>query len=159
MDWNDIKSDVAKVAPFLGLAIGGPAGVGLGTLLASALGVENTPSDVQHALLVDPLAAVKIKELETQVKMANITAAASQVQVVNETLQADARGDSYWQKSHHAFECSFTILMVAAIYILLPILKVPAPNIDPTVWIMIGGILGVTAWQHGEVNKKIADQP
>jgi hypothetical protein len=158
MDWKDIAKDVAKVAPALGGVLGGPAGAGLGGLIAAALGCGQTPSEVQQALLTNPDAAVKLKEIEAQVQLAQISAASAQVIAVNQTLQADARGDTYWQKSHHAFESTFALLIVASIYILLPVLKIPVPLVDPMVWMMIGGILGVTAWQHGEVNKKIADQ-
>jgi hypothetical protein len=158
MEWKDLANDVAKIAPALGAAIGGPAGAGIGSLISAALGCGNSPSEVQQALTINPDAAVKIKEIEGQVQLATIAAAASQVQSVNQTLQADARGDSWWQKNHHAYESSFALLMVAAIFVGLPLLKIPVPLIDPTVWMMIGAILGVTAWQHGEVNKKIAGQ-
>ena len=158
MNWSDIKDTLAKVAPTLGGLIGGPAGAGIGSMLSAALGCANTPDAVQQALTVDPEAAVKLAQIEASVQIAQITAASQQVQAVNATLQADARGDSWWQKNHHAFESSFTLLMVAAIYVVLPILKIAVPLIDPMVWLMIGGILGVTAWQHGEVNKRIATQ-
>ena len=158
MNWSDIKDTLAKVAPTLGGLIGGPAGAGIGSMLSAALGCANTPDAVQQALAVDPQAAVKLAQIEASVQIAQINAASQQVQSVNATLQADARGDSWWQKNHHAFESSFALLMVAAIYIILPILKIAVPVIDPTVWLMIGGILGVTAWQHGEVNKRIANQ-
>ena len=159
MNWKDIAGDVAKYAPTVGAVIGGPVGAGVGTLgsmLATALGVGNTPSEVQQALLTDPEAAVKLKGLETQVALAQITAASQQVQATNATLQADARGDSWWQKNHHAYESSFTLLMVSAIYVILPVAKIPVPLVDPTVWVMIGAILGVTAWQHGQTNTVIA---
>jgi len=80
MDWKSLEGDLAKVAPVLGGLIGGPAGAGIGSLLASALGVPNTPSDVQQALKTDPEAAVKIKQIEANVQIAQITAA-SQVQL------------------------------------------------------------------------------
>ncbi len=138
MNWKDIASDVAKVAPFLGGAIAGPAGAGVGSLIASALGVANTPSDVQTALLTDPDAAVNIKTIEAQVQIAQITAASQQVQAVNQTLQTEAMGGSFWQRNHHAYESSFVCLLIAAMYVGLPLAKVPVPNVDPTVWLMLG---------------------
>jgi len=165
MDWKSLEGDLAKVAPVLGGLIGGPAGAGIGSLLASALGVPNTPSDVQAALKTDPEAAVKIKQIEANVQIAQITAetqkiaaASAQVVAVNDTLTAEAKGDSYWQKNHHAYESSFALLMVAAMYVGLPIAHIPVPNVDPMVWVMIGGILGVTAWQAGAVGKIKASQ-
>ena len=153
MDWKDIAAVVAKEAPALGAVIAGPAGAGIGALIAATLGCANTPSDVQQALLTSPDAAVKLKTIEAQVTIAQIAAAATQVQAVNQTLQADAGSTSWWPKNHHAFETSFTLLMVATIYIGMPMLKIPVPTIDQMVWVMIGGILGVTAWQNGQVSK------
>ena len=156
MEWKDLSNDIAKIAPTLGGVIGGPAGAGIGALLASALGVGNSPSEVQQALITSPDAAVKLKALETQVAIAQITSAAQQVDAVNKTLQTEAMGGSYWQRNHHAYESSFTLLLVAGIYIALPIAHIPVPLVDPTVWLMIGGILGVTAWQRGAANIKVA---
>lgn len=153
MDWKEISQDLVKISPVLSGLIGGPAGAGIGSLIASVLGCGNSPSEVQQALITNPDAAVKLKEIEAQVQIAQITSAASQIQSVNQTLQADAKGESWWQRNHHAFESSFTLLMVAAIYILLPVLKIPVPIVDPTVWIMIAAILGVKAWQQGEIGK------
>jgi len=90
MDWKSLEGDLAKVAPVLGGLIGGPAGAGIGSLLSAALGVANTPSDVQQALLTNPDAAVKIKQIESQVTIAQISAA-SQLQLAQiETNKAEA---------------------------------------------------------------------
>lgn len=62
--WDDIKGYVSKAAPLIGLIAGGPAGSTVGTMIASALGVENTPDAVEAALKNDPDALVKLKELE-----------------------------------------------------------------------------------------------
>jgi len=156
MDWKEIAQDVAKASPILGTLLAAtPAGqvIKVGGMIASALGCGNTPTDVQQALVSDPDAAVKLKDIEAKVQIAQLTAAASQVQSVNQTLQEEAKGESWWQRNHHAFESSFALLMVASIYILLPILKVPVPLIDPTVWLMIAAILGVKAWQQGEIGQ------
>lgn len=64
MKWSDIASAIGKAAPLVGSVIGGPAGAGIGALVASALGVENTPEAV-HAALGNPDALVKLKQLES----------------------------------------------------------------------------------------------
>lgn len=64
MKWSDITEVVGKAAPLIGSVIGGPAGAGVGALVASALGVENTPEAVQAAL-GNPDALVKLKEIES----------------------------------------------------------------------------------------------
>jgi len=69
MDWKDIKEIVGKSAPMLGALLApvtGGASVGIGAMIASALGVENTPDAVHKALTIDPEAAIKLKQLEVQ---------------------------------------------------------------------------------------------
>ena len=154
MQWSDIAADVAKVAPVLGTVIGGPAGGAVGSLLATALGVANSPSDVQAALLADPDAAVKIKTLESQVQIAQITSASQQVTDVNKTLQTEAMGGSFWQRNHHAFESTMTILFVIGVYFVLPLVHIAVPVIPEFAFMMIGSILGVTAWQRGQASIK-----
>ncbi len=64
MKWSDITNVVGKAAPLIGTVLGGPAGGSVGALVASALGVENTPEAVQAAL-GNPDNLVKLKELES----------------------------------------------------------------------------------------------
>ena len=40
MDWSDVGGEVAKYAPLLGTALGGPAGGAIGALVAKAFGVS-----------------------------------------------------------------------------------------------------------------------
>jgi hypothetical protein len=35
-------------------------------------------------------------------------------------------------------------------------MKLPVPVVDPMAWMMLGGILGVTAWQRGQANVAVA---
>jgi len=150
--------DVAN--PLAGAAAEFLAGkLGLGTATVDA--VQQTISGMSGAdqVKLKQIAAElqdHLAQYNVQLQVAGMQSEAVQVTAVNTTLQTDARGDSWWQKNHHAFESSFSLLMVAAIYVLLPILKVPVPAVDPMVWMMIGGILGVTAWQHGQVNQALA---
>ncbi|MFY3705098.1 hypothetical protein [Achromobacter dolens] len=65
MDWKDLAGVVSKAAPVLGGILGGPAGVAVGGLVATALGTDASPDSVSAAILRDPQAAIKLKELET----------------------------------------------------------------------------------------------
>jgi len=69
MDWKDVAGVVGKAAPILGGILGGPAGAAVGGLVATALGTDATPDAVSAALLVDPGAAIKLKELEVNSKV------------------------------------------------------------------------------------------
>lgn len=67
MDWKDIGSIVAKAAPILGTALGGPVGLvagAAGSLVASFLGCEESPEAVGQVLKENPEALLKLKELE-----------------------------------------------------------------------------------------------
>lgn len=75
MGWKEIGSKIAEYAPLLGGIVGGPAGSAAGTgvkLLASAFGLkpsEVTADKVEHLLLTDPDAAIKIREIEANNKL------------------------------------------------------------------------------------------
>lgn len=62
--WDKIKEYVGPVAPMIGSLVGGPAGGAVGTLIASALGVEDNPIAIEDELRRNPDALLKIKELE-----------------------------------------------------------------------------------------------
>ena len=62
--WDKVKNIVGTAAPMIGTLIGGPAGTAVGSLVASALGVENTPAAIEQELKNNPEALVKLKQLE-----------------------------------------------------------------------------------------------
>lgn len=64
MNWSDIKGLIGSAAPMIGTVIGGPAGAAIGAMVASGLGVENTPKAVSDALKNDPYAFIKLKQIE-----------------------------------------------------------------------------------------------
>ncbi len=64
MNWDDIKGFIGKGAPLIGTLLGGPAGGAVASLVANALGVEDTPDAIGAALKADPSALLKLKELE-----------------------------------------------------------------------------------------------
>jgi len=62
--WNRVKDLIGGAAPLVGTLVGGPAGGAVGTLLSSALGVEDTPEAIETELRGNPEALVKVRELE-----------------------------------------------------------------------------------------------
>lgn len=87
MDWSKISSVVGTAAPILGTLLGGPAGAAAGSLVAAALGTSNDPEAVSAALVADPSALAKIRELEinSKVQLQQLV-----VQAENNRLQAEA---------------------------------------------------------------------
>ncbi|MCG7598394.1 holin family protein [Halomonas sp. McH1-25] len=98
MNWGDIRNAVATVAPALGTALGGPAGTAVGSLLASALGVEATPEAVEAALKRDPASALKLRQVEADLERARMEATTERQRIVNQTMQAELSQEG-WFKS------------------------------------------------------------
>lgn len=75
MDWSSVKPWIAKLAPFLGAAIGGPFGSAAGALIGDALGVKDaSPESIASAiktgtLSADHIVALKKAEQEFALKM------------------------------------------------------------------------------------------
>jgi hypothetical protein len=157
MDWKAFGESLAKIGlPLLGAVLPLPGGAAIGTALASMIGSKPDPESILQALSSNADALQKAKQFEyqhqeTMLKM-SLDAQTAQVDAVNKTLQTEAMGGSWLQKNHHAIESMFVCGLVAAIYVVLPVLHIPVPAVDPTVWLMLGGILGVTAWQRGAAN-------
>lgn len=75
MEWGKVVSTISGAAPLLG-SLFGPAGTAVGAvagagikLIASALGVESTKEAIAEAIVTDPNAIVKIKELEINARV------------------------------------------------------------------------------------------
>jgi len=66
MNWDDLKGVIGKAAPFIGTALGGPAGTAIGGMVANVLGVEATPDAISEAIKADPDALVKLKQFELE---------------------------------------------------------------------------------------------
>lgn len=94
MDWKDLAGVVSKAAPVLGGILGGPAGVAVGGLVATALGTDASPDSVSAAILRDPQAAIKLKELETnsrvQLQQLAVTAEQNRLQVAAAQYASEA---------------------------------------------------------------------
>lgn len=92
-NWDDVKGVVAKAAPLLGSALG-PAGGAVGTLIASALGTDDTPEAVASAIQADPEALVKLKALEREhqreLKQMVLEAETARLAEINKTMRAEA---------------------------------------------------------------------
>lgn len=126
MKWSDIKGVVGNIAPLLGTAIGGPAGGAIGTMVSTALGVDNTPDAVAQALKTDPDAAVKLRKFELD-NEADIRAHAFKV------LDAELK-DTQNAREHHKHNpmpmiiCLMLTCMTGAGAYMLFTLQIPDTN-------------------------------
>ena len=161
MEWKDLAQAIGKFAPLVGTAIGGPAGAGIGAIVASALGVGNTPDEVSQALTINPDAAVKIKQIEAtrqvdlqtlvvQAEANRIAADTAAIQAVNATMQAEAKSDHWPTYTWRPFVGFVFGIMFLGVYFVLPLLKMPVPTVPTEAWFAIGGVLGVASWFRGK---------
>lgn len=118
MDWKSLAGTLIKAgAPIIGGALLGPLGAGagdiLGGIVASALGVENTPEAVNNAILNgDPSAvnaALSKADSEAAAKwdaIARIAASMAEVdkantEQINETMRAETAAGVSWYHWRH----------------------------------------------------------
>lgn len=161
MDWKDLKGVVATSAPVLGTLLGGPAGGAVGALIASALGVRDTPDEVASAIAVDPTIAVKLRQIEkdrqielqtllVQAESHRLTQETAALVAVNETMQVEAQSNHWPSYSWRPFIGFIFGATFFGVYFVLPLCRMPVPHIPPEAWLSIGAILGVASWFRGK---------
>jgi hypothetical protein len=164
MDWKDLAATVAKSAPMMGGILGGPVGAAVGavgSMIASALGVQSTPDAVSQALTVNPDAAVKLAQIEKdrQVELQTllVQAVANQlaadtatIQAVNATMQAETKSEHWASWLWRPYWGFVGATMIFGDYFVLPLLKIPVPTVPSEVWLTIGAVLGVASWWRGK---------
>lgn len=69
MNWSDLGKTIAGFAPLLGGVVGGPAGAGIGSIIATVFGVEDSPEAISRAISKDPEAAIKLKKIQLDHKV------------------------------------------------------------------------------------------
>lgn len=69
MNWKSIGKKIGGAAPMVATLFGGPAAGAVTSMVASALGVEESPEAIDGALRNDPSALLKLKELEGRNKI------------------------------------------------------------------------------------------
>jgi len=169
MDWKELGKRVAKYAPELGAAFGGPGGAAIGTLaslVAGAFGLkpDAKPEEIIAVIEKDPQAAVKLREIETNAKVEihrlNVQLAIQQsqeeiakIQSVNTTMQAESKSEHWPQYSWRPWNGFWFPPTVAGIYILLPILDKTVPTVPEWVWMGWLCILGVATWHRGRMQR------
>lgn len=160
MQLKDIAKQLAAIGlPLLGGAVAGPGGAVIGKSIAAALGLGENATPEQTAAALGNLTGdqlVALRAQEADLAKATLAAGSAQLEAVNKTLQTEAMGGSWLQRNHHAIESMATVALVGAVYFVLPLLSLPVPPVPESAWLMLGGILGVTAWQRGQANVQAA---
>lgn len=112
MKWSEVGRKVADMAPLLGAALGTPAGGAVGAVVAQVFGTKPDPDAVEEALRNDPETALKLKQIESEERVAlrritmqeaqaELEAVTRQARSVNQTMRAEYatadRFKSYWR--------------------------------------------------------------
>ena len=161
MDWKSLGGIVGSAAPLLGGLLGGQGGAAIGSLIASGLGVGNTPSEVSQALQTNPDAAVKLKQIEAtrqvelqalviQSEANRLAADTAAITAVNATMQAEAKSEHWPTYSWRPFVGFVFGVMFGGVYFVLPLAHIPVPLVPGEAWLAIGGILGVASYFRGK---------
>jgi hypothetical protein len=161
LTWKDVAGAVGSAAPILGTLIGGPAGGAIGAMVSSALGVANTPDAVSQALTVNPDAAVKLAQIESdsktqlqtllvQAEQNRLAADTAAIQAVNATMQTEDKADHWPTYSWRPFVGFVFGIMFGGVYFVLPLMHLPVPPVPTEAWMAIGGVLGVASFFRGK---------
>jgi len=171
MDWKEVGKKIAKIgAPLLGGVLGGPAGAGIGTLVASLFGADpDDPADVLQKMAADPEAAVKLRELELRhaerleemaLRHAEIDAEEriTAIREVNATMRTESQSEHWPQYSWRPANGFSFPAAVILVYFLLPYLDKNVPTVPELVWVGWLAILGVATWDRGKEKRAVAGE-
>ncbi len=124
MQLKDIAKQLAAIGlPLLGGAVAGPGGAVIGKSIAAALGLGENATPEQTAAALGNLTGdqlVALRAQEADLAKATLAAGSAQLEAVNKTLQTEAMGGSWLQRTHHAIESMATVALVGAVYFVLP---------------------------------------
>ena len=140
MNWSELGKKVADYAPLLGGALG-PVGAGVGALIASEFGTENTPDAINSFMTGNPEAQVKLKEIE-------LTNKTKLQQIKLETLQAELGDKANARQAHHqskmpaCLSVGLTVLIALLVFLLF---YVNVPEGSREVLFMLLGVV-VKEW-------------
>jgi hypothetical protein len=148
MDWKDIAGVVGKAAPLLGTVLAGPAGGAIGAIVASALGVENTPDAVAQAVANDPEAAVRLREIESaeRVRLQELALEQSKAELAD-IASARTRDVALVQAGHTNTRANWMVAMDAigliACLVVLAVFNTTLPEGVATLISTIASIFGL----------------
>ena len=142
MDWKELAVSVAKHAPKLGLALGGPAGAAVGGLIAAAFGVDRSAQAVADAVANDPEAAVKLREVE--LRHAEVLAELMTQRYLGEMADTQRARTTHRDSQMPAILTVALFLMVVGLIAALMYQPTPESNSE-VIYLVTGQIIGAFA--------------
>ena len=142
MDWKELGRSVASAAPALGVALGGPAGGAIGSILAAAFDSDADPAAVSQAIQADPDAAVKLREIQLRHAevLASLAAQQYEAQLVD-VQHARMAHKEHWMPSALTIALA---AMVRGVVASLMTVETPASNSE-VIFLIAGQLIGAFA--------------
>lgn len=144
--WDKVKTVLGEAAPMVGSLLGGPAGGAVGSLIASTLGVENTPQAIETALVNDPDAVLKIKTLESEERITLRRLALKQSELDVDRHKANLADVANARAEHKDSDMPSRLTIVIAIMVIgmfaALFFGTPAPGYEQVLIMITGAVMG-----------------
>lgn len=164
MNWGDLGKALADFGlPTLGKALLGPAGALIGKGLSVALGEseKTSPNDLLSMITssTEKASAARRFELENATELKRMAYAheeklesedTARIVAVNETMRDESKSEHWMQWSWRPFNGYAFGTTMFGCYFVLPLLKLPVPNVPFEAWAAWGAVLGVASWWRGK---------
>lgn len=138
MDLSDLGKKIANFAPLLGSVVGGPAGGAIGSIIASAFGVENDPKEIYQAISNNPEAAVKLRKIELDNKTDLEKIKMEEAKAII-TDKQNARLNHKHSKMPAVLSCVLSLVIIGIIYLLF---YTPVPEESKDVlFVILGAVM------------------
>ncbi|BCB06782.1 hypothetical protein HHSLTHF2_06720 [Vreelandella venusta] len=173
MNWRDAIEEVAKYAPAVATALGGPAvgGItsGVATMVTSALGVRNSPAALVSAL-EDPVKRETLVRLNNEherelisIRLQAETAQAQEetkrLSEVNQTIRAELATEGWWRSGWRPFNGWMLSASLAAVNFGLVAVVIRDPTqLQVVVEVLIWSVVAQGAVQGVNIKKRSDDK-
>ena len=149
--WDDIKPWVSKLAPYLGAAVGGPFGAGVGAIIGNALGVKDaSPDSIAQAIKTGTLDAdhiLALQQAEKDFALKMQAAGFANAEALEEIAfkDRDSARNREIQVKDHTPAIGFYMITAGFFGLLVMMLFHAVPEVNKAVLYVMTGSLG-TAW-------------
>ena len=143
--WESVKKVIGTAAPMIGSLIAGKGGEMLGGMVASALGVENTPEAIENELKNNPEAMVKLAQLESdeRIKLKELSISVMSINLDERKAQLKDVQDARDKHKHHWMPAALAIglgVMVSAMFTALLLVQ-PPKGFEQILIMIVGAVL------------------
>lgn len=152
MEWKDVSKAVGKVAAGVAPLLTGPLGiaVSVGSLIADALGTEDSPEAVKRAIQSDPEAALKLQKMQLEHQAFLEQARIQQAEIDSKIEQARLADLQHARKLNngHFMPPLLTVLLFFAVMgILYTLMNYQVPESAKEVVYMLAGSMSAAFTQ------------